>query len=78
MMDELLRRALRYSRPGAWVDTAVQLGLKTRARFRQPARAMRAVGRRTVHGSRYLTGWNIARVGTFPAPHEHASGANAS
>ncbi len=80
MMDEPLRRALRYPDPAAWVDTAVQLGLKTRARLisRLPARRVR---RRPTDSPRlkgYPTGWNIARVGTFPAPHEHASGANAS
>lgn len=68
MMDEPLRRALRYPDPPRWLDRAVQAGLRARARLiaRLPARRQRRRATDSPHLKGYPYGWDIARVGTFP------------
>lgn len=76
MMDEPLRRALRYPDPPAWVDAAVRLGLRTRARLisHLPARRTRRRATDSPRLKGYPYGWDIARVGTFPPAQGGAPG----
>lgn len=69
LLDDPLLDAFGYPHPPAWQRRAATAGLRARAALLR-RRPPRATARRFVHSPNfrsYPDGWDIARVGTFPA-----------